>query len=624
LISLNSEIVDVDNPLRDAYGISQSNYFAGLFFLNEDPLNTDNLITNNVIQGFQRGILLLADAGTNTIDATINNNKIVDNDIFGIDASTLSNDIDATCNWWGSAEINDVAAANSDNVIYLPYLITHDEEVPAAYTYGFDPIGPCESPLTFKVFLQGPYVAGGTMTTAINGELPDAQPFNVAPWNYNNNLTLPSPLPATVVDWVLVELREDNGTTTFGWFAGLLHSDGSVTANITPVLGDNFYFVIYQRNHMPVMSASAVDPYSITYPYDFTVLTNLYGNTNTPNTPAFEVETGVYAMIAGDVTHDGRLQYSGAGNDRGPIIAQILSLVGGTNISSQYTAGGYFFEDVNMDNVLKYTGGGNDRAPILTNLGELTGTTFLNAYYVSPVPGYYTGPAKSSSAGPVYIAYDGHYISLGTTMPIASGLVDNVQFTLAWMAGDEQAAAAVAGATSDFHLMPQGEPVTIDDITYQVFVSVVPTALPEMWAEGTRVPALRLATLLPEGRIWVADNSFTGEHNADYYVSVWGSDLTGEIRMGFTGIVGPVAGSDIKVYPNPVSGSTLYVELPEAAGQNLTMGVYDLQGRLMMSESVNFPMNRMEIRTSTLPAGMYILKLSNESLLKQTRFVVID
>ncbi len=580
-------------------------------------------ITNNEIIGAEYGIYL-----NNGVYNNITENSITGYTTYALTNLTAST-ISATCNWWGDADMNDVSDAISGSVIYLPYLITNNEVAVPAWTNGFDPLGPCQSPLTFKVFLQGPYVAGGSMTTAINGELPNSQPFNVAPWNYNGTETLPTTLTGNEVDWVLVEMRETASGTAYSRSAGLLHSNGSVTANLSnpsPVLGNSYYFVIYQRNHMPVMSAIVVNPYTFSYPYDFTLLSNLYDNVTTPTNapPAMLLETGVYGMIAGDVTHNGLLQYSGAGNDRGPIIAKIIALMGGTSISQVYSGGGYFFEDVNMNNELKYTGAGNDRALILSNLDPLSGSTLLNAYYISEVPGYYTGPTKSAGTGPVYIAHDGQTISLGTTLPIASGLVDNVQFTLAWMAGDEQAAMAVAGATSGFQLQPQGEPVTIDGVTYQVFVSVVPTALPEMWTEGTRVTALTLGAPLPEGSIWVADNGFTGEHNADYYVSVWGSDLTGEIKMGFTGIGDPSNNSGMKVYPNPVSGSTLFIEAPEAAGMNLTMSVYDMQGRLMMSQAVNFGMSRMELKTATLPAGMYILKLSNETLLKQTRFVVID
>ncbi len=60
-----------------------------------------------------------------------------------------------------------------------------------------------------KVFLQGPY-SSGTMSTALrdNGFVPLAQPYNIAPFNYNGTEAVDT-VPAGIVDWVLLELRSD-------------------------------------------------------------------------------------------------------------------------------------------------------------------------------------------------------------------------------------------------------------------------------------------------------------------------------------------------------------------------------------------------------------------------------
>ena len=60
---------------------------------------------------------------------------------------------------------------------------------------------------------------------------------------------------------------------------------------------------------------------------------------------------------------DADLKYTGASNDRDPI----LVAVGGSVPTA--TTYGYRMEDVNMDGVTKYTGAGNDRDPILVNVG---------------------------------------------------------------------------------------------------------------------------------------------------------------------------------------------------------------------------------------------------------------
>lgn len=127
LKSTNSTILNPTVPERDSYGIAQANYAAGLFFLNENPYNTNNIITKNNITGFQRGILFLSDGGTNNIDATINYNNIHKNLLFGFDASTLTNTVNATYNWWGhltgpSGQGNGHGDSVSINVTYQEWL----------------------------------------------------------------------------------------------------------------------------------------------------------------------------------------------------------------------------------------------------------------------------------------------------------------------------------------------------------------------------------------------------------------------------------------------------------------------------------------------------------------------
>ncbi|MEI6091131.1 MAG: right-handed parallel beta-helix repeat-containing protein [bacterium] len=100
-----------------------------VFWMPEIPYNTNNIITGNTITGFQRGIVLNEKAsGTNvqpgsTVEATINNNKIIGSIILGLEASTLTNGtaVDATCNWWGTNVPSTVASNISGNVQFLPF-----------------------------------------------------------------------------------------------------------------------------------------------------------------------------------------------------------------------------------------------------------------------------------------------------------------------------------------------------------------------------------------------------------------------------------------------------------------------------------------------------------------------
>jgi hypothetical protein len=79
----------------------------------------------------------------------------------------------------------------------------------------------------------------------------------------------------------------------------------------------------------------------------------------------------VNVLWSGNVLRDGRLSYSGSGNDRDPI----LSRIGGAVPTATTT--GYLSEDVNMDGVVKYSGASNDRDPILNNIGGVVPTATL-------------------------------------------------------------------------------------------------------------------------------------------------------------------------------------------------------------------------------------------------------
>ena len=74
-----------------------------------------------------------------------------------------------------------------------------------------------------------------------NGLLPNAQPFNTAPWNYNGGETLTSGSTSSYVDWVLVELRNSsNPTQVVARRAAILKNDGTLL-NTDGTTGVSFY-----------------------------------------------------------------------------------------------------------------------------------------------------------------------------------------------------------------------------------------------------------------------------------------------------------------------------------------------------------------------------------------------
>jgi hypothetical protein len=169
--------------------------------------------------------------------------------------------------------------------------------------------------LDLTVFLEGPFNGSG-MDTDINSILPLAQPFNTTPWNYNGTESVAA-IPTGAVEWVLVELRDAasagqaTGGTTIDRQAGFLMDNGQVVdINENPILSfansvsDGLFVVVYQRNHLAVISGSALTASGGTYTYDFSSGENqAYGGTNGHK----QLTSGIWGMYSGDGNRDGSI-----------------------------------------------------------------------------------------------------------------------------------------------------------------------------------------------------------------------------------------------------------------------------------------------------------------------------
>ncbi|GAB5526558.1 MAG: hypothetical protein Roseis2KO_44300 [Roseivirga sp.] len=159
--------------------------------------------------------------------------------------------------------------------------------------------------LDLTVLLEGP-LSGVTMNQAINSLLP-TDPTTV----YSGILSeTSSGIPATAVDWVEVELRTgtSSGTKVGTNRAAILKSDGSLvdkdgnTFTMSQADGSGYYVVIHHRNHLSVMSATAVSPANDMYTHDFTTAQSQ--NFNNGADGAKQIGA-VFAMLAGDADGDG-------------------------------------------------------------------------------------------------------------------------------------------------------------------------------------------------------------------------------------------------------------------------------------------------------------------------------
>jgi len=166
--------------------------------------------------------------------------------------------------------------------------------------------------VSLKANLEGPF-NGSAMNSSLNAILPLSQPYNISPWNYSGTESL-AVMPANVVDWVLVELRDANSaseatsSTIISRKAGLLQTNGNIvtTNGSSPLsfvnsISHGLYAVIYHRNHLSILSANEVTLIGEIYTYDFSTASGQAYGTNSQKFLA----TDEWGMWAGDADADG-------------------------------------------------------------------------------------------------------------------------------------------------------------------------------------------------------------------------------------------------------------------------------------------------------------------------------
>ncbi len=173
-----------------------------------------------------------------------------------------------------------------------------------------------------KAFLEGPYItATGLMRNDLRSTtnlIPLTQPYNKVPWNYTGTESVGavSGIPASAVDWVIVEARSAAApNTVIARRAGFLLNngyvidiDGSVNGVkfTTLVNGTAYYFVMRHRNHADIMSVVPITLYNHQVSYDFTTgIANAYGNNQQKL-----MSNGVAACLAGDYDGNGVINFA--------------------------------------------------------------------------------------------------------------------------------------------------------------------------------------------------------------------------------------------------------------------------------------------------------------------------
>ena len=240
--------------------------------------------------------------------------------------------------------------------------------------------GTSEVQLSVKAWLEGPYDDGlGSMTDELRAGalLPLIEPYSAYGYAHvggGGESTTAPVLAVTgnnaIVDWVVVELRDDaDPTAVVATRSGLLQRDGDVVAmdglsSLTfPLPPGNYHVALRHRNHLGCMTANA-----ITLDGNLTVVDLRLPGTAVFGTEARKTVGATRVLWAGNVLVDDQLKYTGAANDRDPI----LTVIGG--VIPTGSASGYLLEDVNLDGLARYTGAENDRDIILQNIGGVVPT----------------------------------------------------------------------------------------------------------------------------------------------------------------------------------------------------------------------------------------------------------
>jgi hypothetical protein len=296
----------------DVYGELSADY-TQFKFMTADGINIHPGAVITSGHAFNNCVFSYGESGGTYL--TINNDQIL----------TIDGIIFNQNNWGGNSNVS--KTQNTGNVTFTNF--TGDFSGEAYDDDVFDRIIWDEGirEIDVKVFLEGPFF-GGTMLTALNiqGIIPNGQPYNVPPWNYPGTESVPNIPNTDIVDWVLMEYRDApsavlaTSSTIIGKQAAFLLSngnivdiDGSSLPGFPYSLSDGLFVVIYQRNHLALMSAVELSEDGGVYTYDFSISQGqAYGTNSMKNLG------GIYGMFGGDSNGSGLVNTGDLTNDWKP------------------------------------------------------------------------------------------------------------------------------------------------------------------------------------------------------------------------------------------------------------------------------------------------------------------
>ncbi|MFK7923230.1 MAG: hypothetical protein AB8H47_14800, partial [Bacteroidia bacterium] len=252
--------------------------------------------------------------------------------------------------------------------------------------------------LSPKVMLAGPYnIVAGLMNDGLrsNNLIPEVEPYEAMSTfthvgfgggeTVDPSVFIPSGNDA-IVDWVFVELRDDDDSTlVLATRSALLQRDGDIVGldgnspvSFPGMSGDDYFVAIRHRNHLPVMTANAVSLSGISATIDFTDPNTLTYGENAQK----QLSATVMGMWAGDINQDNTVVFQGFGNDPQKIFLTVLIAPGNSGFARNYIVNGYDLTDVNLDGQTIFQGGGTDVSVIFINILTYPDNTGFNRNYV--------------------------------------------------------------------------------------------------------------------------------------------------------------------------------------------------------------------------------------------------
>ncbi len=192
--------------------------------------------------------------------------------------------------------------------------------------------------LRLRVFLQGPYLGNGLMTTSLRNSVIDSAVVNFLPRTspYADSKSVFYSIPDSITDWIFLEIRDTSmnivksKSCLLSDHGYVLDPDGLSNNISLGILPGYYYVVLRHRNHLSIMSSAPLELDGLTT-YDFTTdSTQAYGSKAT-----VKLGDGKYGMIAGDNDND-----------------EVISISDYNSIADFMSKTGYYIPDDNMDGIV--------------------------------------------------------------------------------------------------------------------------------------------------------------------------------------------------------------------------------------------------------------------------------